>query len=131
MRPEGRTLSSTDTLEKNPSSESPSAPTENAQGSPEHTHEHDGHEHEGHTHEHGHQHGPVLNPDCTRELVLDIPADEVSKAYRTVAGNYRKYAKIPGFRAANKRSLVSPSTLRRLRLARCSRTRPSRSARLS
>jgi trigger factor len=99
MRPEGRTLSSTDTLEKNPSSESPSAPTENAQGSPEHTHEHDGHEHEGHTHEHGHQHGPVLNPDCTRELVLDIPADEVSKAYRTVAGNYRKYAKIPGFRA--------------------------------
>ncbi len=45
------------------------------------------------------QHGPVLNPDCTRELVLDIPAEEVSKAYRTVTGNYRKYAKIPGFRA--------------------------------
>jgi len=31
--------------------------------------------------------------------VLDIPAEEVSKAYKTVVGNYRKYAKIPGFRA--------------------------------
>jgi trigger factor len=31
--------------------------------------------------------------------VLDIPAEEVSKAFATVAGNYRKYAKIPGFRA--------------------------------
>jgi trigger factor len=54
------------------------------------------HSHEGHDHEHNH--GPVLNPECTRELVLDIPAEEVSKAYRTVTGNYRKYAKIPGFR---------------------------------
>jgi trigger factor len=40
----------------------------------------------------------VLNPDCTREVVLDIPAEEVSKAYRTVTGNYKKYAKIPGVR---------------------------------
>jgi len=55
-----------------------------------HDHAHDGHEH---------QHGPILNPDCTRELVLDVPAEEVSKAYGTVVGNYRKYAKIPGFRA--------------------------------
>ena len=67
----------------------------------EHDHAHDDHdhEHEGHDHDHEHQHGPVLNPDCTRELVLDIPAEEVSKAYRNVVGNYRKYAKIPGFRA--------------------------------
>jgi trigger factor len=63
-----------------------------------HAHDH-AHVHEGHDHDHSHQHGPVLNPECTRELVLDIPAEEVSKAYRTVAGNYRKYAKIPGFRA--------------------------------
>jgi trigger factor len=41
----------------------------------------------------------VLNPECTRELVLDIPAEEVSKAYGKVVANYRKYAKIPGFRA--------------------------------
>src|SRR5208337_5024536 len=31
--------------------------------------------------------------------VLDIPSDEVSKAYSSVVRNYRKYAKIPGFRA--------------------------------
>jgi trigger factor len=90
-------LSSTDTLENNPQSSADAAlDSPESQG-----HAHDGHEdgHEGHDHEHNHQHGPVLNPDCTRELVLDIPADEVAKAYRTVTGNYRKYAKIPGFRA--------------------------------
>ena len=32
---------------------------------------------------HEHQHGPVLNPEVTRELVLDVPAEEVSKAFRT------------------------------------------------
>lgn len=52
-----------------------------------------------HDHSHGHSHGPVLNPDCTRELVIDVPADEVAAAFRKVAANYRKYAKIPGFRA--------------------------------
>jgi len=63
-----------------------------------HTHDHEGHhDHDGH--DHAHQHGPVLNPDCTKELQLDIPAEEVSKTYRKVVGNYRKYAKIPGFRA--------------------------------
>ena len=73
----------------------------------DHEHEgldHDGHDHEGHDHDHGHdghdhQHGPALNPECTRELVLDIPAEDVSKAYRNVTRNYQKYAKIPGFRA--------------------------------
>ncbi len=58
------------------------------------------HAHEGHDHEHDdHQHGPTLNPECTRELVLDIPAEDVTKAYANVVKNYRKYAKIPGFRA--------------------------------
>ncbi len=93
LRPEGKTLSSTDTLEKNPNPEAAEAAQD---------HHHEDHDHEGHSHEHeghDHQHGPVLNPDCTRELVLDIPVEEVSKAYRTVTGNYRKYAKIPGFRA--------------------------------
>ncbi len=71
-------------------------------------HEHEGHSHEGHNHE-GHQHGPVLNPECTREIVLDIPADEVSKAFSSVAANYRKYAKIPGFRAGK----VPESVVRR------------------
>jgi len=86
-------LSSTDTLENTPHPDA-------AEAAHDHDHSHDGHGHEGHDHEgHDHQHGPVLNPECTRELVLDIPVEEVSKAYRTVTGNYRKYAKIPGFRA--------------------------------
>lgn len=78
---------------------------------PEHNHEHaEGlqHSHEGHSHE-GHSHGPTLNPDCTRELVIDVPADEVSRAWTRVAANYRKYAKIPGFRAGK----VPESVIRR------------------
>ena len=55
--------------------------------------------HEGQEHNHEHRHGPVLNSECTRELVIDVPAEEVAAAYRKVAGNYRKYARIPGFRA--------------------------------
>jgi len=75
-------LSTTDTLETNSPSETPG----------------EAHGHEGHDHNHEHQHGPVLNPECTRELVLDVPAEEVSKAFRTVTRNYQKYAKLPGFR---------------------------------
>ena len=83
-RPEGKELSSTDTLENTPQSEAADTP-----------HAHD---HEGHSHDHEHSHGPVLNPECTRELVLDVPADEVSKAFKLVTRNYQKYARIPGFR---------------------------------
>lgn len=83
-RPEGKTLSSTDTLENTPQPE----PAETA-------HQHD---HEGHDHTHEHNHGPVLNPEVTRELVLDVPAEEVSKAFRAVVRNYQRYARIPGFR---------------------------------
>jgi trigger factor len=87
-------LSNTDTLESNPQPDA----GETSSGSG-----HEGHDHalEGHDHAHDDDqaHGPILNPDCTRELVLDIPADEVSKAYGKVVGNYRKQAKIPGFRA--------------------------------
>jgi len=89
-------LSSTDTLENSPRPDAPEADHD-------HNHEqdplHEGHDHEHEGHDHEHQHGPVLNPECTRELVLDIPAEEVSKAYGKVVANYRKYAKIPGFRA--------------------------------
>lgn len=104
-RLEGKKLSSTDTLENNPRPETAEG-THEQEGLEAHEHEHEGHahDHDGHDHEHeghdhAHQHGPVLNPDCTRELVLDIPAEEVSKAYSSVVRNYRKYAKIPGFRA--------------------------------
>ena len=94
MRPEGKTLRSIDTLENDPQPEA-------AEGTHDQEFAHEGHDHEGHDHdqEQEHQHGPVLNPDCTRELVLDIPAEEVAKAYRTVIGSYRKFAKFPGFRA--------------------------------
>ena len=88
-------MSSTDTLENSPR---PDAPEAEHDHNHEQDHAHEGHDHE-HDHGHEHQHGPVLNPECTRELVLDIPAEEVSKAYSGVIRNYRKYAKIPGFRA--------------------------------
>jgi trigger factor len=94
-RLEGKTLSSTDTLENQPEPET-------AESTPSLDHAHEGHDHDHdheHEHDHEHQHGPILNPDCTRELVLDIPAEDVSKAYATTVKNYRKYAKIPGFRA--------------------------------
>jgi trigger factor len=86
--------STTDTLENNPQPESAEAA---------HDHQHEGHDHDHHDHDHDHghdhQHGPVLNPECTREVVLDVPAEEVTKAYSSVVRNYKKYAKIPGFRA--------------------------------
>jgi trigger factor len=88
-------LSSSGTLESKPESAEPQQ-------------EHD-HAEAAHDHEHSHSHGPVLNPDCTRELVIDVPADEVAAAFRKVAANYRKYAKIPGFRAGK----VPESIIRR------------------
>jgi trigger factor len=90
LRPEGKTLSSTDTLENTPH------PSETAEAVVEHdSHDHQGHDHEGHTH----PPEPVLNPDCVKEVVIDVPAEEVNKAYRTVCGEYSKFAKFPGFRA--------------------------------
>jgi trigger factor len=125
-------LSSTSTLENDPQPETGETAYD---GSLDAGREHDGPHQE---HEHDHQHGPALhptdenlsphpseqrsragdpepagipalNPDCTRELVLDIPEEEVSIAYRNIAGNYRKYARIPGFRAGK----VPESVVRR------------------
>src|SRR5215472_17397549 len=67
-------LSSADTLENN---QNPEASETGHEG---HDHSHD-HDHE-HAHDHTHNHGPVLNPECTRELVLDIPAEDVEKSFR-------------------------------------------------
>lgn len=83
-------MTSTDTLESNlEDNQEPAAET----GHEGHAHTHD------HDHAHEHSHGPVLNPECTRELVLDIPAEEVGKAFRDVLRNYQRHARIPGFRA--------------------------------
>jgi trigger factor len=53
----------------------------------------------GHGHE-GHSHGAAtLNPDCTREVEIEIPADEVTRQFQAVTKRYRKLARIPGFRS--------------------------------
>jgi trigger factor len=56
-----------------------------------HTHDHD--------HAHEHQHGPTLNPELTKEIAVEVPAEEVSKTFKTVTKRYQKLARIPGFRA--------------------------------
>jgi trigger factor len=55
-----------------------------------------GHEEEGHEHSHA---TATLNPDCTREVEIEIPADEVSRNFRSVTKRYQKMARIPGFRS--------------------------------
>src|ERR1700689_3027002 len=55
-------------------------------------------EHEGHDHAHSHS-AATLNPDCTREVEIEIPADEVSRNFRAVTKRYQKNARIPGFRS--------------------------------
>jgi trigger factor len=68
-----------------------------------HDHDHEGHDHEGHDHsghEHHHHHAaPTLNPELTRSIEVEAPAEEVSKAYSKVTRRYAKIARIPGFRA--------------------------------
>ena len=88
-------MSSSGTLESKPESAEPQQEQDHAEAA--------------HDHQPGHSHGPVLNPEVTRELVIDVPADEVAAAFRKVAANYRKYAKIPGFRAGK----VPESIIRR------------------
>jgi trigger factor len=53
----------------------------------------DGHDHSAHSH------GPSLNPELTREIEVEAPAEEVSKAFKSVVKRYQKLARIPGFRA--------------------------------
>lgn len=89
-------MSSTETLETTPQPENP-------QEGQEHTHDHE--------HEH-HHHGPALNAELTREVSVEVPADDVAKAFRTVVKRYQKQARIPGFRAGK-----VPETLIRSRFA--------------
>jgi trigger factor len=98
-------LSSADTIETTPNPEANTAPEQAEQGH-DHNHDHD------HEHGHEHQHGPSLNPECTREVEIEVPADEVSRAFRTVTKRYQKQARIPGFRAGK-----VPESLIRTRFA--------------
>lgn len=66
-----------------------------------------------HSHDHDHQHGPALNPELTREIEVEAPAEEVAQTYEKVIKRYRKLARIPGFRAGK-----VPETLIRSRFAK-------------
>jgi trigger factor len=78
----------------------------------EHSHDHD----HAHDHDHDHQHGPTLNPELTREIAVEVPADEVSAAYAKAIKRYQKHARIPGFRAGKvPESLVRSKFAKELR----------------
>ena len=98
-------LTQTETTETNGAVESPTE----AQVEATHTHDHD------HSHEH-HHHGPSLNPELTREIEVEVAADEVSKAFKSVTKRYQKLARIPGFRAGKvPESLVRSKFAKELR----------------
>ena len=103
---EGTQLSTAETLETTPNPAEPNAEA-HEHG---HTHDHD-HEHP-HDHSHEHQPAPSLNAELTREVEIEIPADEVSRSFRTVVKRYQKQARIPGFRAGK-----VPETLIRSRFS--------------
>ncbi len=65
---------------------------ETAAAPEEHSHSHD---HAGHDH----HHAPTLNPELTRSIEVEAPAEDVTKAFRQVTKRYTKLARIPGFRA--------------------------------
>jgi trigger factor len=96
---EGITLSSTETIETTPHAE--------IAADVEHT-EHAGHSHEDNAHAHEHRHGPALNPEVTREVTIEIPAEEVAAAFRSTTKRYAKQARIPGFRIGK----VPPTLIR-------------------
>jgi len=56
-------------------------------------HEEPAHDHAGHTHEE-----PQLDMRCVREIIVDIPADVVSKQWDKTVQEYSKFARVPGFR---------------------------------
>ncbi len=85
------TTTLTETAETTPNPASAEPEVHSHEG---HTHDHD-HSHEGHTH----SHGPALNPECTREIAVEVSADVVSVAFKATIKRYQKLARIPGFRA--------------------------------
>ncbi len=90
-------MSSTETLETNPNTDITPVSDAGLVSHDDHAgHNHATHDHAGHEHRHD---APALNPDCTREVTIDVPADEVAKQFRKVTKRYQKMARIPGFRA--------------------------------
>jgi trigger factor len=83
----------------------------------EQTHEHgdEGHAHDhehDHDREHAHSHVPAINPECRREVTVEVPASEVEQQFTKMLKQYRKQARIPGFRAGK-----VPESLLRTRFA--------------
>jgi trigger factor len=106
---EGIDLNPTEMTEENqtPATETPEQEVAVAADA---THEH------SHDHDHTHDHGPALNPELTREVEVEVPADEVSKTYKTITKRYQKLARIPGFRAGKvPESLVRSKFAKELR----------------
>lgn len=63
------------------------------------THEHTGSDLAAEPHTHSHEPAaPSLNPELMREISVEVDADTVSKAFRTVVKKYQRLARIPGFR---------------------------------
>jgi trigger factor len=81
-------------------------------------HDHEAHDHEAHDHagnEHHHP-APTLNPELTRSIEVEAPAEDVAKAFQQVTKRYTKLARIPGFRAGKvPPSLVKSRFARELR----------------
>ncbi|AXC13247.1 Cell division trigger factor [Acidisarcina polymorpha] len=102
-------MSSTETLETTPNSEITPAIDGAGSPDPQAAHDHEGHDHAEHDHHHP---TPSLNPECTREVSVDISAEEVSKHFRKITKRYQKMARIPGFRAGK-----VPDSLIRTRFA--------------
>jgi trigger factor len=90
-------LSNTDTVETPTTPDTTAAAQAETATNQEHEQQEHAHDHEGH--DHTHQHGPTFNPELTRTVEVTIPADEVSRARRSVVKRYQKQARIPGFRA--------------------------------
>ena len=90
-------MSSIEILETTPNTEITTAGDAEISSHEDHAgHDHAAHDHSGHHHHHD---VPALNPECTREVTIDVPADEVTKQFRKVTKRYQKMARIPGFRA--------------------------------
>lgn len=102
-------MTPTETHEEN------TAAAEQTAGAPEHTHDHEhGHHHSHEDHEHHHHHpAPTLNPELTRSIEVEAPAEDVDKAFRRTAKHYAKLARIPGFRSGK-----VPESLVRSRFAK-------------
>src|ERR1700712_4059779 len=98
------TIATTETAANETALTATTPETTSTEISAEHEHTHD-HDHSGHNHEVA----PTLNPELMREIEVEVPADEVSKSYKTVIKRYQKLARIPGFRAGKvPETLVRP-----------------------